>query len=89
MKPTKPLSRLLQVDSKDEENGLEFPINNEESRLDRSTDGMKKIIDVENIGYQRRNVGCDGSQISDVTQRCKLKIKQRDNGNSVAGKIPF
>ena len=86
VKPTKPLSRSLQVDGKEEANGLEFPVNNEESILDKLSDGMKKINDVENDGYQRRNIGCDGSQTSDVTQRCKLKIQQRDNGNSVAGK---
>ena len=86
VKPTKPLSRSLQVDGKEEANGLEFPVNNEESILDKLSDGMKKINDVENDGYQRRNIGCDDSQTSDVTQRCKLKIQQRDNGNSVAGK---
>ena len=86
VKSTKPLSRSLQVDDKEDENRLEFPVNNEESILDKLSDGIKKIDDVENNGYQRRNVGCDDSQTSDVTQRCKLKIQQRDNGNSVAGK---
>ena len=86
VKPTKPLSRSLRVDGKKEENGLEFPVNSKESILDKSSDGMKKNNDVENDGYQRRNIGCDGSQTSDVTQRCKLKIQQRDNGNSVARK---
>ena len=53
--------------------------------LGKSSDGMKKINDVENDGYQRRNVASDGTQTScDITQRCKLKIKQIDNGNSVA-----
>ena len=43
---------------------------------------MEKINDVENDGYQRHNVACDGSQTScDVSQRCRLKIQQRDNGN--------
>ena len=70
-----------------EENGLEFSVNNEESILGKSSDRMKKIKDVENDGYQRRNVACGGSETScDVTQRCKLKIQQRDNGNFVAGK---
>ena len=86
VKPIKTLSRLLEVDGNEEENGLQFPVNNEESILDKSSDGMKKINDVENDGYQRRNTGCDGSQTSDITQRCKLKIQQRDNGNSVAEK---
>ena len=78
MKPTKPLLILLQADGKEEEDGLEFPVNNKQSILNKSSDG--------NDGYQRRNIGCDGSQTSDVTQRCKLKIQQRDNGNCVAGK---
>ena len=76
VKPTKPLSRSLQVDDKEEEDNLEFPVNNEESILNKSSDGMKKINDFEKYGYQRRNIGCDGSQTSDVTQRCKLKIQQ-------------
>ena len=55
--------------------------------MDKSSGGMKKINDVKNDGYQRRNVACDGSQTScDLTQRCKLKIQQRYNGNYVAGK---
>ena len=86
VKPTKPFSRMLQVDSKEKENGLKFPVNNKESILEKSSDEMKKISDVEDDGYQRRNVGCDCFQTSDVTQRCKLKIQERDNGNSVAGK---
>ena len=78
MKPTKPLLILLQADGKEEEDGLEFPVNNKQSILNKSSDG--------NDGYQRRNIGCDGSQTSDVTRRCKLKIQQRDNGNYVARK---
>ena len=64
LKPTKPLSRSLQVDGIIEENELEFPDNNEESILDKSSGGMKKINDAKNDGYQRRNVACDGSQTS-------------------------
>ena len=48
---------------------------------------MKKINDFKNDSYQPGNLACDGSQSScDLTQRCKLKIQQRYNGNSVAGK---
>ena len=64
LKPTKPLSRSLQVDGIIEENELEFPVNNEESILDKSSGRMKKINDAKNDGYQRRNVACDGSQTS-------------------------
>ena len=77
--------RLLHTDGKMEEKGIEFPVNNKESVVGKASDVMKKINDVENDGYQRRNFGCDGSQTScNVTQWCKLKIQQRDNGNSVA-----
>ena len=78
VKPTKPLSRLLQVEGKMEENGLEFSVNNEEPILGKPNDGMKKINDVENDGCSQTICG--------VTQRYKLKIQQRDNGNSPAGK---
>ena len=87
MKPTITLSRSRQVDDKMEENKLELPVNNKESILGKSSNGMEKNNDVENDGYQRRNVACNGSQTScEVTQRYKLKIQQGDNGNSVAGK---
>ena len=87
LKQAKPLSKSLQVDGIMEENELEFPVNNEESVLGKSSGEMKKINDVKNDGCQRRNVVCDGSQTScDLTQRCKLKLQQRYNGNSVAGK---
>ena len=70
-----------------EENELEIPVNNEESILGKSSDGIKKINDVKNDYYQPRNVACGGSQTSCyLTQRCKLKIQQRNNGNFVAGK---
>ena len=70
-----------------EENELEFPVNNEESILGKSSDGIKKINDVKNDYYQPRNVACGSSQTSCyLTQRRKLKIQQRNNGNSVAGK---
>ena len=36
--------------------------------MDKSSHGMKKINDVENDGYHRRNIGCDGSQTSNVTK---------------------
>ena len=69
LKPTKPFSRSLQVDGIMEENELEFPVNNEESILGKSSGGMKKINDVKNDCYQPRNVACDGSQTScDLTQ---------------------
>ena len=87
VKPTKLVSRSLQVDGKMEENRLKLPVNNEESILGKSSDGMKKTNDVENDAYQRRNAACYVSQAScDVTQRCKLKIQQRDNANSVVVK---
>ena len=77
--------RLLHTDGKMEENGTEFPVNNKASVVGKASDRMKKINDVENDGYQGRNFGCDGSQTScNVTQWCKLKIQQRDDGNSVA-----
>ena len=85
MKPTKPLSKLLQVDGKMEKNGLEFPVNNEESILSKSSGGVKKNNDVENGGYQRRNVACDDPQTCRaITLRSKLKIQQKDKGNSLA-----
>ena len=78
VKPTKPLSRLLQVEGKMEKNGLEFSVNNGEPILGKPIDGMKKINDVENDGSSQTICG--------VTQRYKLKIQQRDNGNSADGK---
>ena len=66
--------RSLHVDSKIEENGIEIPVNNEELFVGKSSDEMGKINDIENDGYQWRNVAYDSSQIScDVTQRCRLK----------------
>ena len=60
-----------------EENEIEFPVNNEESIVGKSNDGMEKNSDAENGGYQRHNVAYDGSQTRcDITQRCKLKIQQ-------------
>ena len=69
VKPTKLMLRLLHTDGKMEENGTEFPVNNKASVVGKASDGMKKINDVENDGYQGRNFGCDGSQTScNVTQ---------------------
>ena len=80
MNPTKPLARSLHVDGKMEENKPKIPVNNQESIVDKPSDEMGKINDIEHDGYQRCNVAYDGSQTSrDVTQRCKLKIQLRDN----------
>ena len=64
VKPTKTLSRSRQADDKMEENKLELPVNNKESILGKSSNGMEKNNDVENDGYPRRNVACNGSQTS-------------------------
>ena len=46
---------------------------------------MEKINDTEIVSYQQLNVTNNCSQTScDVTQRCKLKMQQGDNGNSEA-----
>ena len=55
--------------------------------MGKTSDEMGKTNDIENDGYQWRNVAYDGSQTSfDITKRCKLKIQQGDKENSVAGK---
>ena len=56
-----------------EENRLQVPGNNEESILGKSRDGINKINDVENDGYQRRNVACDGSQTSNELKKMQIE----------------
>ena len=73
VKPSKPLSRSLQAHGKMEENRLQVPGNNEESILGKSRDGINKINDVENDGYQRRNVACDGSQTSYELKKMQIE----------------
>ena len=73
VKPSKPLSRSLQAHGKMEENRLQVPGNNEGSILGKSRDGINKINNVENDGYQQRNVACDGSQTSYELKKMQIE----------------
>ena len=56
-----------------EENRLQVPGNNEGSILGKSRDGINKINNVENDGYQQRNVACDGSQTSYELKKMQIE----------------